>query len=174
MALISCPECGKEISDKAISCPNCGYPINSAADNQTNDKKYDVILEKFNLDQRMVTVKFLLDIKKTSLSDCVRLTNNVPSTLFSGISFDIATKTVSHLQNLGNKVILQESTSVGDGQDEINLSAYYIGQNAPIQCPRCGSTSITTGERGFSLLTGFIGSNKTVNRCAKCGYTWKP
>ena len=27
MALIKCPECGKEISDKAISCPNCGCPI---------------------------------------------------------------------------------------------------------------------------------------------------
>lgn len=27
MALIKCPECGKEISDKAISCPGCGYPI---------------------------------------------------------------------------------------------------------------------------------------------------
>lgn len=25
MALIKCPECGKEISDKAASCPNCGY-----------------------------------------------------------------------------------------------------------------------------------------------------
>lgn len=29
MALIKCPECGKEISDKANSCPNCGYPIES-------------------------------------------------------------------------------------------------------------------------------------------------
>ncbi|MDE5803214.1 MAG: zinc-ribbon domain-containing protein [Lachnospiraceae bacterium] len=28
MALIKCPECGKEISDKASSCPGCGYPIN--------------------------------------------------------------------------------------------------------------------------------------------------
>lgn len=27
MALIKCPECGKEISDKASSCPSCGYPI---------------------------------------------------------------------------------------------------------------------------------------------------
>lgn len=27
MALISCPECGKQISDKASSCPNCGTPI---------------------------------------------------------------------------------------------------------------------------------------------------
>lgn len=29
MALMECPECGKEISDKAASCPNCGYPIAS-------------------------------------------------------------------------------------------------------------------------------------------------
>lgn len=28
MALISCSECGKQISDKAMSCPNCGSPIN--------------------------------------------------------------------------------------------------------------------------------------------------
>lgn len=28
MALIECPECGKEISDKADSCPQCSYPIN--------------------------------------------------------------------------------------------------------------------------------------------------
>ena len=27
MALISCPECGKEISDAAQACPHCGHPI---------------------------------------------------------------------------------------------------------------------------------------------------
>ena len=27
MALISCPECGRQVSDKAVSCPQCGYPI---------------------------------------------------------------------------------------------------------------------------------------------------
>lgn len=27
MALITCQECGKEVSDKATSCPNCGVPI---------------------------------------------------------------------------------------------------------------------------------------------------
>lgn len=28
MESIECPECGKEVSSKAINCPNCGYPIN--------------------------------------------------------------------------------------------------------------------------------------------------
>lgn len=30
MALIKCPECGKEISDKAGACPHCGCPIGNA------------------------------------------------------------------------------------------------------------------------------------------------
>ena len=30
MALISCPECGVEVSDKATSCPKCGYPVQQA------------------------------------------------------------------------------------------------------------------------------------------------
>lgn len=31
MALINCPECGKEISNQASNCPNCGCPIASAS-----------------------------------------------------------------------------------------------------------------------------------------------
>jgi len=27
MALIKCPECSAEISDKAHNCPKCAYPI---------------------------------------------------------------------------------------------------------------------------------------------------
>ena len=27
MALIKCPECGKDVSDKALACPNCGFPV---------------------------------------------------------------------------------------------------------------------------------------------------
>lgn len=30
MALINCPECGKQISDKATKCIHCGYPVNPA------------------------------------------------------------------------------------------------------------------------------------------------
>lgn len=43
-----------------------------------------------------------------------------------------------------------------------------------IKCPKCGSTAVTTGQRGYSLWTGFLGAGKTVNRCGSCGYKWKP
>jgi len=41
-------------------------------------------------------------------------------------------------------------------------------------CPKCNSTAITAGQRGYKLMTGFLGSNKTVNRCANCGHSWSP
>ena len=28
MAIVSCPECDDNVSDKAAACPHCGYPIN--------------------------------------------------------------------------------------------------------------------------------------------------
>lgn len=53
MALITCPECGKKISDKAEACIGCGYPIN------THKKHSDILkdgvaqyeLFKKNLDE---------------------------------------------------------------------------------------------------------------------------
>lgn len=39
MAMIRCPECGKEISDKAKVCPNCGAPAPSAVEKKENAKE---------------------------------------------------------------------------------------------------------------------------------------
>ena len=37
--LITCPECQKEISDKAKTCPGCGYPLNESTPTTTTAKK---------------------------------------------------------------------------------------------------------------------------------------
>lgn len=37
MALINCPECGKEVSDSAVMCPNCGFTITQK--NNNNERK---------------------------------------------------------------------------------------------------------------------------------------
>ena len=44
MALINCPECGKEISDKAASCPNCGYPICEPASSQVQQAQEEYLV----------------------------------------------------------------------------------------------------------------------------------
>lgn len=50
MALIKCPECGKEISDKAASCPNCGYPINAATIHTENGDD-EIFLDEYKDDK---------------------------------------------------------------------------------------------------------------------------
>lgn len=45
MALITCPECGRGISDHCGSCPNCGYPISPESNTTTiimTEKKENV------------------------------------------------------------------------------------------------------------------------------------
>lgn len=39
MALMNCPECGKEISDQVNNCPHCGFPVNNKKDEGSNKKK---------------------------------------------------------------------------------------------------------------------------------------
>lgn len=36
MALIQCPECQLQVSDKALSCPHCGYPMTKTSTNRQN------------------------------------------------------------------------------------------------------------------------------------------
>ena len=38
MALIKCPECDLQVSDKAISCPHCGYPLDTKAIKRQHNK----------------------------------------------------------------------------------------------------------------------------------------
>ncbi len=46
-------------------------------------------------------------------------------------------------------------------------------ESAP-KCPVCGSTYISTINRGYSLFSGFVGSGSPRNVCQKCGHKWKP
>lgn len=43
MALITCPECGTEVSDKADKCPKCAYPINKIQ--PPNPVKQEIIVK---------------------------------------------------------------------------------------------------------------------------------
>lgn len=47
-------------------------------------------------------------------------------------------------------------------------------ESSKVKCPKCGSTDIGVTNRGYSLLTGFIGSGKAMNTCKNCGHKWKP
>jgi uncharacterized membrane protein YvbJ len=45
MALISCPECNRDVSDSAPTCPNCGVPIASARETKAAGTSLTTIQE---------------------------------------------------------------------------------------------------------------------------------
>lgn len=45
---------------------------------------------------------------------------------------------------------------------------------AAARCPKCGSSSVSTISRGYSLVWGFVGSGTPINVCQACGHKFKP
>jgi hypothetical protein len=55
--IISCPECNKDVSDKAVSCPNCGYPISqiNTQNNKVVDTGYPDLIGDLSLGKQIVS-----------------------------------------------------------------------------------------------------------------------
>ena len=43
-----------------------------------------------------------------------------------------------------------------------------------IKCPKCQSTQVSAHKKGWSLMTGFIGSGKVKITCLRCGHNFSP
>lgn len=157
MALIKCPECGKDVSNKATACIHCGYPLD------------DIMLENICVVDGVP--HDLTDIKKKLLNTdlenkeeekkLVRELGSLIGTISLRASYELAQ-------------IIVSTGNVPATYDGSHLTVRSKKDDGKIHCPKCDSTNIVTGQRGYSIITGFWGSNRTMNRCAKCGYKWEP
>ena len=91
MALIKCPECGQDVSDKAIQCIHCGYPLNIQKDSaydiiyngfENNSLKYKYqanligcIRQLLKLD--LTTAKMIIDNPPYTLPFCIKRTGRM-------------------------------------------------------------------------------------------------
>lgn len=87
-----------------------------------------------------------------------------------------STEIIDAMIELKQKDIIEYGLKLSqfDAQVRQQDAEWRASQANAVKCPRCGSTAVTAGKRGYSLISGFIGAGKTVNRCAKCGHKWKP
>lgn len=184
MSLVKCPECGKEISDKASSCIHCGCP--SSAFKAKDD------LCAFD-DEPEVVGHYLMSVEgDTVCLACKKCgcTDRYNEVCFASVtpqecipSQDISCYNCWNDTSEGSKITEPTDEQLAEMElkqgSEISHKASYF-ENKKTQgdgvakCPNCGSTSITTGQRGFSAFTGFFGAGQTMNRCANCGHRWKP
>ena len=50
MALTKCPECGKEVSSKAVACPHCGFPLGTTPKEPTQIEQPQPIPETADIE----------------------------------------------------------------------------------------------------------------------------
>lgn len=179
MALIKCPECGKEISDKSSQCIHCGYPLQPQP---TSDKVICTILgEDFDLtflDELLKQWKYYqLFLSSSKINNGYFTKHNMKPLTYLWHYIDEHDEIPKEItQQMLDSTPFRTNLDLSRRwkQWEANPQTKTAYKSGQVVCPKCGSVAITTGQRGFSLMSGFIGANQTMNRCAKCGYKWKP
>lgn len=154
MALINCPECNREISDKAQSCPQCGCPI-AKRDPETKPALPAMIWDGEGYG--FISVK---------CPQCSKISN---------IKQSSADKTATGYRLKGegkcscgltfNEIYRDERVKCPNcGSTEITVMKE--GFNAQGAC--CGA--LLVGPLG--LLCGANEANKLNRHCLKCGHKW--
>lgn len=187
MGLVFCPECNKKVSQYAETCPECGFPIKKFMDdNNITDVTKAFVCPKCAKSYYWDDIPLRL---KCEYCDTVLVQTDISMKELR--SFGILkvnkerfnNKTIELAKQYGNNQFSQEDYNnrliklerdIKEREEQREFKKQQTQQQNVPKCPKCGSTAITAGQRGYTLLTGFLGSNKTVNRCANCGHTWKP
>ncbi len=175
MALIKCPECGKEISDKSSQCIHCGYPLDELKTNNTN-QLYKIVLTDYGKN-KVQTITKIREFTGMGLAEAKKFSESLPQVIQSGISMEECDLIQSHFLSVDATVEIQsdtESVSKNTVLENKPITKAIIKDKNVITCPKCGSTAIVTTNRGFSIMTGFIGSGSPRNVCQNCGHKWKP
>ena len=82
MALIHCPECGREVSDQAAACIHCGYPLRAA----DLPARYALILADPGPDSGK-TAALLHDRLTLTQEEAQALVGDTPSVAVQGLTF---------------------------------------------------------------------------------------
>ena len=157
MALINCPECNKEISDKAEICPHCGYKL----------PKQEPMFQGVYCPKCLKASWTKDGIGET----CIFCNTKMKKSIY-------ATYDEVH-QFCENHPELKQSPEFS--QEAYNKRVNYVpvdymNVNSP-KCPTCGSSNVQnigTSERVASVAMFGLFSKK-INKsfkCKNCGYTW--
>lgn len=174
MALIKCPECGNNVSDKASVCIHSGYPLTPQKEEKPQIQVTTTLrqVQSANSPTIRSLAPFYLysqkpDIVYLRCGKCEKV-YGFKSMYFSRISEDSC---------VPNTPVICPNCQNGCSQGEqIKKRELFadLKKNTTVKCPRCSSTEIVGTTRGFSIWTGFLGSGAYRNACKKCGYKWDP
>lgn len=179
MALIKCPECGGNVSDKAPMCIHCGYPLHGPQTEPASQVQYCPYCGKSN------------DIESIFCGYCGKsfVRNNEKQEHVTVAPVSDVVDIMDYKKDLdapNDDMIRLQQAQIVQRQRQIDEQRRQF--DAQAKCPKCGSTSLSGGKQGFGfgkalagtfliggvgLLAGGIGANKTIVTCLNCGYKFK-
>ena len=168
MALIKCPECGKEISDKAEYCPNCGCPSSE----WKNDLKYgedrltDKYLEDIYLKSDKKRYKMVSTLNAETGIDLVSSRKIIEDWWEQSgkEKFSVSQPHAKETVALQNK---EEPTKHGiESTTEHKFNGIYkytlFGGKQEVRCPRCNSENCSHYKEQ-KIIPGKTKTRYTVN-----------
>lgn len=199
MALITCPECGGKVSDKADACIHCGYPLTES------ESKNDLVVEPIKeYDESIIEIQEILHSKYLN-RDCFKIVINE----FSGECYKtgdeidllsinnnvIGNKRINNIENINDltylycwddgSIDINSVTSIKNNNRQRDLHKKLIdernktrnSENHEVTCPTCGSTNVKrvkASEKVTNIaLFGLFGNKRTKQfHCNNCGYEW--
>lgn len=170
--LIKCPECGKEVSDKASQCIHCGFPFKE--EKSTTIAIQEVPTIPSVPEEPFRYVSFSGGNISVKCEKCQH-TSKHPMDGFTSISSTgCEVKTSLQCPNCTNHAPAGYKLINIKASIEHNKKMNAAEAGKELKCPRCGATQIATVNRGYNIVTGFMGSGSARNICQKCGFRWKP
>ena len=170
MALIKCPECGKEISDRAPACIHCGYPLDNEPtvkfQSSNHFKKVVIPCYKEHVNEKLTAIKIVREVAGLSLAEAKALVEQSNPVVVNNVDLGKANQIANRFLREGI------NAQVADADANIVVEVKKISKTPC--CPKCGSTSLATVNRGYSIVWGFLGSGTPMNVCQACGYKFKP
>lgn len=153
MALVKCPECGKEISDKATSCPNCGCPA--------SEFKKPSVPEDTRSELDRIADEIFWERPAASYENAKLLTKK------TGLSFDDAFKIMQSRRK-------QWKTDKKQGMYSDTQYCPYCGSQdiEPYEEPGLTVTSKSSAFGGVYLSN--TAPSKTWMMCSTCRCKWLP
>lgn len=184
MALIKCPECGKEISDKAPACIHCGFPLSLLKEQsqESLDKENKIIKKSESLSKTGYSME-LLDYgnKKiqiaTALKSALRindvealeLVSNTPCYIFKDKSERIAIPIIQKLDTLPVEYKLYQDGILKKHKTKIEIKKQITQTSSiekttsytkKIKCPNCSSFIVETSREcpicGFDGIGSYL------------------
>lgn len=155
MALIKCPECGREISDKAVSCPGCGCPISNTDYNEVGDWQEipasNAMKVKFN-NKRILIEQYGTKIIEdnieafeitTSVEGLTPIININHESMLYPITADrvMAVNLENILIHIGKKPESINNKPESEIPKFEGVYRYILGNKQEVYCPRCNSSN---------------------------------